>query len=709
MNLDSTFVTLAILLPAIAATGALLLATWMLLQDWETFTHRIFGLGMLALGLEQIFTILATNAVILEKVLFWSNLSLPCAAVTPGLWLFFTYSLARPNGKDRKDVPTLVRWLVLPVLGLPLFLVFSFWNSFFSGYPVHQPPIGSLIRLGPGGHVFHLFLILGSTVVLAGLERTFRAAVGQARWEMKFLLLGLGSIFAIRIYTSSQSLLFSAVATKQQIVEAAALLVAIGLMTVSLRRVRIFRFGLHLSKTLLTQSITVVLVGVYLLSAGVLVQLIGFLGWEPSLPLDVLLFFLALVVLGVLLLSDRLRQTVRLFASRHLRQPNYDYRQVWTQFAKRTASAGAVDELTRRVADFVSETFQILSVTVWLVPEGDSRLVPAATTSSNLEERRREASTESMKEVLARLRRVNKIVDLEGRGWSNQLRRQILECLDGEDLRYLVPLWTQGRFLGVVTLGDAVRRRVLSVEDFDLLQVVAHQAASSLLNLQLAERLQQARQLEAFQQMSAFFVHDLKNLASRLSLTMQNLPLHFDNPEFREDALQAISHSLERISSLTGHLSLIREGMELNCSPADLNQILRSVISELSGNLGCTIIETLDGALPQTRLDVQQIQKVVTNLLLNASEASPKGGKIRVGTHLSNGSVMLTVQDKGEGMSAEFIQNRLFHPFETTKKNGIGIGLFHSKTIVEAHQGRIEVESQQGEGSTFRVLLPAIT
>ena len=105
-------------------------------------------------------------------------------------------------------------------------------------------------------------------------------------------------------------------------------------------------------------------------------------------------------------------------------------------------------------------------------------------------------------------------------------------------------------------------------------------------------------------------------------------------------------------------------------------------------------------------MDPAQIQKVLTNLLLNARESLGDGGRIRVQTGVRNGWAALEVVDNGCGMSPEFINHRLFRPFETTKKRGIGIGMFHCKMIIEAHRGRIEVESEPGHGSAFRVLLP---
>jgi hypothetical protein len=234
---------------------------------------------------------------------------------------------------------------------------------------------------------------------------------------------------------------------------------------------------------------------------------------------------------------------------------------------------------------------------------------------------------------------------------------------------------------------------------------VADQAAANLLTLRLGERLQQAKEMEAFQIMSAFFMHDLKNLASRLSLVTQNLPLHFHNPEFRSDALKTISQSLDKINGMCSRLSLLSQKLELHPQEVDLNELLKTTLKGLDGLLKAEPVLDLQ-PLPKALLDPEQVQKVLINLILNANEAIQNGGGIRIASKLQGRLFLLSISDDGCGMAKEFIERRLFRPFQTTKKQGMGIGLFHSKKIIEAHQGRIEVESEQGKGSIFRLFLP---
>ncbi len=275
-------------------------------------------------------------------------------------------------------------------------------------------------------------------------------------------------------------------------------------------------------------------------------------------------------------------------------------------------------------------------------------------------------------------------------------------------VRYCVPLWAGGNLLGVMTLGEKVEYASFSFEEMNLLKTIADQIAGSLLNLKLSEDLRKAKEMEAFQTMSTFVVHDLKNLASTLSLTIQNLPAHFDNPEFRNDALRIMRQSLTKVNSMCSHLSKLGEKIELRKVEKDLNELVNTSLDCLNGNAKVSIIRNLQN-IPKLVIDPEQIQKVLTNLLLNANEAVGNGGEIRLATDHRDGWVIFSVCDNGCGMSKEFMERSLFQPFKTTKRQGMGIGLFQSKTIVEAHHGRIEVESEEGKGSVFKVMLPLKT
>jgi putative PEP-CTERM system histidine kinase len=241
-------------------------------------------------------------------------------------------------------------------------------------------------------------------------------------------------------------------------------------------------------------------------------------------------------------------------------------------------------------------------------------------------------------------------------------------------------------------------------EDNNFLKVIADQTATSLFNLRLVQRLARTQQLAALQTLSVFFVHDLKNLTSNLAMTLQNLPAHYDNPAFRDDLLRLIADSVARLDGMRGRLSLLTQPLALHCTETDLNELVHTITVNLKPSLTVPLVMDLQ-PLPPLQIDPEQIEKVLVNLLLNAQEAAATSGEIRVATKCLHDRVVLSVHDHGCGMSREFMEQALFQPFQTTKRQGLGIGLFQSKMIVEAHQGSIEVESAAGKGSTFRILL----
>lgn len=259
--------------------------------------------------------------------------------------------------------------------------------------------------------------------------------------------------------------------------------------------------------------------------------------------------------------------------------------------------------------------------------------------------------------------------------------------------------------MGVAILADRVNGVSYTVEELDLLKCIGDQLAAALLNLRLTEDLMQSKELEAFQTMSTFFVHDLKNAASSLNLTLRNLPVHFDDPEFRADALRGIGNTVSRIDHMIERLSALRNKVEPKLEESDLNELVGETLERIGGMPGVEIEKELR-PLPKIFADREQIRSVITNLLLNARDAVGTAGRIRVQTSMEDGRAVLAIEDNGSGMSPQFMKESLFRPFQSTKKKGLGIGMFQSKTTIEAHGGNIRVESATGQGTTFRVSLP---
>jgi putative PEP-CTERM system histidine kinase len=669
----------------------------------SSVAHWSFSIGMGLLGVESFCSAMVAAASQQTGVVKWERLALCSMALLPIFWLLFSLTYSRGNYRQ-----FLSRWrfLLWASLLVPLGLAIGFFSKL--AYFSLEADGTSLLRLGPPGLALTLVFLLSSVLVIMNLESTFRATVGTMRWRTKFMILGLGVLFAARAYTSTQLLLFRSVHHPLLELNSGALLLACALILRSLLRTGHFDLNVYPSHAVLHNSLTVLLAGVYLTIVGVLAKVVAFMGGDSSFERKAFLVLAALVLLTVLLLSDRVRLYSKRFISRHFQRPLYDYRTVWRTFTQATASRVEQADLCNQVVKLVSDVFQALSVSIWLVDERKEKLVFAASTFLSLA-KAGDLTLEpaDASEVIAALTAHPEPVDLDSsqERWAAALRRSHPEEFRKGGNRICVPMIAANELLGILVLGDRVGGISFSVQDFDLLKSASDQAAANLLNIQLSQRLSQAKQLEAFQAMSAFFVHDLKNTASTLSLMLKNLPVHYQDPRFREDALRGISKTVEHINDLISRLTVLRHDLDVKAAPCDLNELVTQTLNGQDKVAGIELLKELR-PIPKVWMDAAQIQKVLTNLVLNAREASPGGGKIRIETSQRNGWAVLGVSDNGCGMSPEFLNRSLFRPFNTTKKKGIGIGMFHCKMIVEAHHGRIEVESELGKGTSFRILLP---
>jgi len=695
-------------IPFIAAFFSISLAAFVLYRDRRSFVHRTFAAGMAILAVEATFTGLCINAIMPEDVAYWLRLRNFATALLPGTWLLFSLSFSRAN---YQEFVSKWKWITGILFLLPLVTVIFSGNSFFIGKPLMSPSLEWILIIGWPGYAFNLFIIIGAVLILMNLERTLRDSTGRMRWQIKFMALGVGLIMAVRIYTASQTMLFHAMSISLELITDGALILA-GLMIVrSLTRTRLLAVNFYPSQAFLYNSFTVLFVGAYLILVGLLAKISVQFNIVQNIPVRAFFILLAIVALFTFLLSDRLRQRARRFISRNLQRPLYDYRKEWTKFTQGTTSVTEMKDLCTVIINMVSKTFAALSVTIWILDDSEEHVTICGSSAFSEGKPLEIEPVKSNMRKFVRIMRLKKLPVhfdyVEGK-LPKDFENLPEDFFDEARIRYCLPLIAGEKLIGLMTLSDRVGGNPLSVEDFDLLGTIADQAAASLLNLMLSERLREAKQMEAFQTMSAFFVHDLKNLASKLSLTMQNLPNHFDNPEFRKDALQTISQSLNKINLMSRRLTSLSQKLELNLVKTDINEVVTNTLSDMDGSIRERLKLELQ-TVSKVAMDFEQIQNVILNLILNANEATGNRGEIVIATGQKDSWIFLSVKDNGCGMSKEFIEKSLFHPFQTTKNKGMGIGLYHCKTIVEAHKGKIEVESAEGKGSVFRVLLPTTT
>jgi len=681
------------------------LAVYVASRDAKSPVTRFFVAGMALLALEALLSAAVLQSERAESFLLCYRAKTIAASLLPGCWLLFSLAYGRAN---YREILTRWRFVVVAVFVVPTVLATLFWGDWHAGPPLLTGASGGSLALGWAGYVWSLAVIAGAILVVMNLEQTLRHSTGRKRWQIKFMIIGVGALIGVRIYNSSLAILFNEVGTGNIALNAGVLLAAGALIAQSILRDRGMKVDIYLSHTFLYNSMTIILVGAYFIGVGLLAWLAQVWIGSRSLPLTAFLLFVAIMGLGSLLLSGSMRQKRKSLVSRLFERPLYDYREIWSRFTEATSSLSSVKDLGNAVVSMVSETLDCLSVSLWAVDESRDALVFIASTALAEDGARsmRLAGQEGAELMLALWDR-EMPVDFSdtSEGWIPDFRDGHVEALEEARIRYAVALRAESRLIGVLTLSGRSAAAPLTAQDQELLKTIADQTASSLLRLRLADQLNKAKALEALQMMSAFFMHDLKNLGSKLSLVTQNLPVHFDNPDFRRDAIRSVTQSVEKINAMCSRLSLLSERSRISPRECSLDQIVTDAIKGLDGMFRVPVHCVL-GNVTGLYIDAEQMHKVVGNLLLNASEATAGDGEISVSTSRRDGWAQLAVSDTGCGMSREFIETRLFKPFQTTKPKGMGIGLFHCKTIVEAHGGRIEVESEEGKGSTFRVFLP---
>ncbi|MDB5770612.1 MAG: periplasmic sensor signal transduction histidine kinase, partial [Burkholderia sp.] len=286
-----------------------------------------------------------------------------------------------------------------------------------------------------------------------------------------------------------------------------------------------------------------------------------------------------------------------------------------------------------------------------------------------------------------------KYPDLTIPGWLNALGKAWL----------VVPLILHGKLFGFVVLAQSRSPIRMNWEVLDLLKIAGSQAASYLAQNEYANALMVARQFESFNRMSTFVVHDLKNLVAQLSLLMSNAEKFKDRPEFQRDMLETVDHSVEKMKMLLYKLS--RRSPIETAAPVSVGDLLQQAVSMKAAFKPKPTLQA-SGADLMVFANTARLERVIGHLVQNAIEATGKDGEVIVRHFREAESVVIEVEDTGQGMSEVFIRERLFKPFESTKSAGMGIGVFETREYVHELGGRVEVNSRPSVGTTFRITLP---
>jgi hypothetical protein len=555
-----------------------------------------------------------------------------------------------------------------------------------------------ILLLDNTGYFFNLVLLLISVASIVSLELTLRSSAGLTRWSIKYVLLSSGGIMALNIFYYSHALLYRSIDMNLLPVRLGVTLLLVLMLGYAIMRRGAMDIRISVSRKMVFSSVGLMLVGVYLLGMGLIGEGLRYLGPQTGNNLMVLAGFTGALMLLVVMLSEQVRRKVVVFFNKHFFARKYDYRQQWLDFTNRLAMKHDLDEVIHAVVDGFKQTMGVRGASIWL-RNPETGVYYCALSRFD------EDYSLSVDYDLVRF--------MEESGWvvdvKNSNCRQIIEeCRDfitAARASLIVPLEGTANLAGFIVLEEGLVEEEYNYEDYDLLRTLSRQAAAVIMSARLSERLAESREMEAIGRLSSFIIHDLKNAVSRLTLVVQNAEAHMDNPEFRADAMRAVSNSAGNINRIIERLGELRRRIEPKIEPGNLNNCVKTAIEEFRDGAGIDISYTEDGDIISL-FDCEEIGKVIMNLLKNAHEATESDGQIAVSVGRDGDSAYVKIRDNGCGMSDDFIRKRLFNPFQTTKRGGLGIGLYHCRKIAEAHSGRLEVESREGEGTSFTLYLP---
>ncbi len=681
--------------PLLAAASSLLLAAAVGVQRPHRPSRVTFTLGMLGFGVESLALLFLTSADRAAATV-WLQVIHGLALMTPIPWAMFVIALGtKPS--------TATRWRLATAVGGLLALTAATATVLQPPYQVTGVPGGGLTAgLTTIGRYGVVLQILATVGVLGALEACLRTSSRDMRWHIKYLLLGLGGIFIVRFYFQSYTLLFNTLRPEYLVTQAATLFVGNLTIGVSLLRDRLLGVEVVISRQALYRSVVVGAAGSYLFVVGALGWLLNWLGIPETLFWVALVVFVSALALAAVLLSEDVRWRVKRFVGRHFYRSKYDYRDQWVSFTKRLGSLVTLDELAPELLGAVTDATGARKAALYLLDDRDGRYHLARALGPG----RTAPILPPDSALLAALGEARSPLMLSpggGHPWEGVHGPEGLTPF--ADVAVVVPLSWQGRLLGLMLLGPERTGAAFTAEDLEFLATVSEQAAGTIVTTGLSERLARSREFEAFHRLTSFVIHDVKNAVAALSMLTRNALDNFDDPEFQRDAIKTLSKTVDRMKELLGRLSSAPDVRRFQLVDLDVGALAVETATPLVDGQRITLVCDLE-QVPRVLGDPEALGRVLQNLVANAVEATDGEGQITVRTAMRGGLIACSVADTGCGIPAEFMQQSLFVPFRTTKKNGWGIGLYQANEIVTAHHGRIEVQSEEGKGTTFTMLLP---
>ncbi|MGA7178261.1 MAG: XrtA/PEP-CTERM system histidine kinase PrsK [Thiobacillaceae bacterium] len=668
-----------------------------------------YGLGALAFGLLLLLSLFvwrerpqskylatASAASLLWSVIvgfqpFISPLGLAMEVLRDFAWLGLLFAILKGHRPSDTPTPSHLRILFWLALGITTLLVSGLiLPAIWSDLPTLK---ASSIYLG---------MVSLAVLGLVMVEQVYRGSQPEFRWSLKFLSLGLGGLFAYDFYLYANALLFQQLDGDVWTARGLASLVIIPLVAISFaRQSSETPTNMALSRRVMFHGAALLGAGIYLLLMAAAGYYIRIFGGNWGGVIQTAFLFAAVILLGVILFSGTLRARVRVWMSKHFFRYHYDYRDEWLNFTRMLSEGAAGERMCERTVEALASLVESPGGAIWLLDES-AGYTRAAYWNMSDAQGTEPASSPLVDWLIQR----QWVIDLDEHR-VNPARYDSLELplwISGlPDAWLLIPLLHHEQLIGFIVLKHSLARISFNWEVSDLIKTAARQAATHLAQMRASNALIVARQFESYNRATTFVIHDLKNLVAQLSLLLANAQKHKHKPEFQEDMIATIESSVARMNKVLAQLK--RGSQPGQQQSVDLRKLLPEVISSKSAfRLKPTLESTGDDL--RVCADGAQLGRVIGHIVQNALEATPESGKVHIHASRADQVVKVEISDTGSGMEAEFIRDRLFRPFDSTKGAGMGIGAYECREYVHELGGKIAVKSEPGRGTTFCILLP---
>ncbi|MEH6827924.1 XrtA/PEP-CTERM system histidine kinase PrsK [Parasphingorhabdus sp.] len=607
-------------------------------------------------------------------------------------WLAFMFILLRAGeGRDEpKTVNTIYVALTFVLVGQ--MLVDSLLPAFAGSPRLEGVTLYTSL-------VLRMIFAVGALVLVHNL---YSITAPETRWGIRLPMASLAAIwtFDLNLYTITYL-------TQQTPVELYAMrgpMMAVIAPILALASIRNTEWNLKLSRSVAFRSLSLVAIGSYLLMMVVIATALQIIGGDYARLAQISFLFGATIGALLLLPSGRFRAWFKVKLAKNFFQHRYDYRSEWIRFTNTIGRPGADsapfhERVIKAIADITDSPAGLL-----LVPDDAGQLV--------LQSRWNWSSVEvparaCMARTSAFFEDTSHIVEFDTlrAGQDDKCDAAVIPDWMNQDERIwvAVPLVHFDRLAGLMLLARPRVNRKLDWEDLDMLRVVGRQVASYLAEYRSQESLSEVQRFDEFNRRMAFIMHDIKNLVSQLSLLARNAKRHADNPEFQVDMIDTLQDSADKMNGLLERLSQHNKSNPEEPKSVKVGELIQSTIEKkrLLHKLESNQVEDLTVFADPARVD-----QILGHLIQNAIDASTEEQPITINAHRRDLSVAIEVCDRGTGMSNEFIRSQLFKPFVSSKQGGFGIGAYEARELAQAMKGRLEVESVEGVGSRFTLILP---